>query len=51
MLQLAQLLPQKVLAKHHHDIIQLEALLFGAAGFLKAPKDDYSHLLTKEYLF
>lgn len=38
MLQLAQLLPQKVLAKHQHDIIQLEVLLFGIAGFLKRLK-------------
>jgi hypothetical protein len=34
MFRLAQLLPQKVLAKHSNNFIQLEALLFGVAGFL-----------------
>jgi len=51
MFRLAQLLPQKVLAKHSNNFIQLEALGFGVAGFLTKPKDDYSRMLMKEYLF
>lgn len=47
----AQLLPQKILTKHSNSIIQLDALLFGVAGFLTIPQDNYSRMLMNEYLF
>jgi hypothetical protein len=48
--QLAQSLPVKVWAKHQYDRLQIEALLFGQAGFM-AEKfiDDYPNQLRKEY--
>lgn len=50
--QLAKLLPVKVWAKHQDDILQLEALLFGQAGFLEDRCDDeYPNQLRKEYLY
>lgn len=51
MFQLACQLPQKLLAKHRRDSLQLEALLFGVAGFLEEAKDDYSFQLRKEFQF
>ena len=51
MLQLSTLLPFKILFKHKNNLIQLEALLFGVAGFLNNPKDSYSIKLSKEYNF
>ena len=51
MLQLSNLLPFKVLLKHKNNLLQLEALLFGVAGFLNNPKDNYSIKLSKEYQF
>jgi len=49
----AQNLPQKILAKHKDNILQIEAMLFGTAGFLEniEPKDDYSTSLTNEYQY
>jgi len=42
-----------ILLKHADHLFQLEALLFGQAGFLTAPKysDDYTQALSKEYAF
>jgi hypothetical protein len=49
---LAKSLPVKVWAKHQDDILQLEALLFGQAGFLEDKHDDeYPNQLRKEYLY
>lgn len=50
-LQLAQALPLRVLRKHSDKLVQLEALLFGVAGFLDEDRDDpYYLLLKREYL-
>ncbi len=51
-LQLTQSLPYKILLKHSDRLDQLEALLFGQAGFLDDICDDeYSKQLKKEYEF
>lgn len=56
-LQLAKNLPLKVLQKHRHNLLQMEALIFGVAGFLNNPEDDpehwddYRHSLRKEFHF
>lgn len=50
MLQLAQLLPYKVLRKHVDKLVQIEALLLGQAGFIeKVKEDEYTKLLKREY--
>lgn len=51
MLRLAQGLPLKILHKHRDNLFQLEALLFGQAGLLDAPVDEYALALQKEYGF
>jgi len=44
--------PLHILAKHKNSLFQIEALLFGQAGFLKNDAgDDYFLKLRKEYLF
>jgi hypothetical protein len=49
-LQLAQSLPYKTILKHADKQIQIEALLFGQAGFLDMPVGDkYYQLLRREY--
>ncbi|MDZ7880193.1 MAG: DUF2851 family protein [Saprospiraceae bacterium] len=49
---LARSLPHRVLAKHKNQLFQLEALLFGQAGFLdKEFADDYLVRLKKEFQF
>lgn len=49
---LAKSLPLKVLAKHKVNLAQLEALLFGQAGFLEDIfRDDYPRQLQEEYAF
>lgn len=49
-LQLAQRLPLKILQKHRHQPQQIEALLFGVAGFLRdEPADEYQAALKKEF--
>jgi len=49
---LAQSLPLNILAKHKNNILQIEALLFGQAGFLEEECiDDYHLVLQKEYQF
>jgi hypothetical protein len=49
---LARSLPHRILAKHKNQLFQLEALLFGQAGFLdKTFKDDYLIRLKKEFQF
>ncbi len=50
-LQLAQSLPYKILMKHSDKLIQIEALLFGQAGFLEeAQEDEYASTLKREYV-
>lgn len=49
-LQLAQSLPYKLLMKHGDRLDQMEALIFGQAGFLKETiQDAYYLLLKREY--
>ncbi len=49
---LARSLPFKYLARHKDNLTQLEALLFGQAGFLENPhKHPYISGLKKEYAF
>jgi len=52
-LKLAENLPLKILLKHSSSLFQLEALLFGVAGFLKniETSDIYWNNLQKEYQF
>jgi hypothetical protein len=49
--QLAQGLPYKVILKQSHSLEQVEALLFGQAGFLtgRQPDDEYLARLRREY--
>ncbi|MEO6167877.1 MAG: DUF2851 family protein [Chitinophagales bacterium] len=50
--RLARAIPVKVLAKHKNNLFQLEALLFGTAGFLDEKfTDDYPNELKKEFSF
>jgi hypothetical protein len=49
---LARSLPVKVLARHKNNLFQLEALLFGTAGFLNEQySDSYPEELRKEWSF
>lgn len=49
---LAQNTPFRILSRHRDDLTQLEAILFGQAGFLTDDfKDAYPSLLQKEYNF
>lgn len=48
--RLAELLPYKIIQKQTENRIQIEALLFGVAGFFdESPKDDYQKELAKEF--
>ena len=49
---MAQSLPLAILAKHKHQLIQVEALLFGQAGLLEADfTEAYPRLLKREFNF
>lgn len=49
---LAQSLPQQLFAKHKDNPLQIEALLFGQAGFLNQKfEDKYPQELKREYQF
>jgi len=49
---LAKSLPQNILAKHKNNPMQIEALVFGQAGFLAGELiDEYPLTLQKEYNF
>lgn len=49
---LARSLPLNIIAKHKNSLFQIEALLFGQAGFLNSKEgDDYYKELRKEYSF
>ncbi|MCP9763459.1 DUF2851 family protein [Lacihabitans soyangensis] len=50
-LRLAEVLPYKIIQKHRGNLSQIEALMFGQAGFLDEPNDEYSVSLAKEYQF
>lgn len=50
-LRLARVLPHKILARYKGNTEQMEALLFGQAGFLEDPADDYAKKLFREYCF
>jgi Protein of unknown function (DUF2851) len=48
--QVARSLPLTILARHDNNLFQLEALLFGQAGFLSGEgEDDYALRLKEEY--
>lgn len=50
--KLAQALPYKILQKHRHQPLALEALLFGQAGFLTETfNDSYLQQLQREHQF
>jgi hypothetical protein len=47
---LARSVPVRLLSKHKRSVLQIEALLFGQAGFLDAIfVDEYPRMLQKEY--
>ncbi len=49
---LAQNLQLSVLAKHKNSLKQIEALIFGVAGFLNDDyNNDYIHLMKREFVF
>lgn len=49
---LAKSLPQNILAKHKNNPLQIEAFIFGQAGFLEGDVvDDYPQKLKAEYNF
>lgn len=49
---LAQSLPQQLFGKHKNNPLQIEALIFGQAGFLNQNfEDEYPNELRREYLF
>ncbi len=49
---LSRSLSSNIIAKHHHNLHQLEALLFGQAGMLEVDiPDAYHQSLKQEYLF
>lgn len=49
-MQVAQHLPLRLLRKEN-DILQILAIIFGVAGRLSKPVDDYSHALKERYLY
>ena len=49
--KLAENLPFSVIRKHKDNLTQLEALIFGQAGFLENPQDAYAKSLKQEYDF
>lgn len=52
MQMLAQSLPQQLFAKHKNNPLQIEALIFGQAGFLNQEfQEAYPQSLKREYLF
>ncbi|UOQ67783.1 DUF2851 family protein [Hymenobacter volaticus] len=53
--RLAKALPLAVIRRHRHDLLQLEALVFGQAGFLEeagaSVEDEYTAALRREFNF
>jgi hypothetical protein len=51
-LQVARAVPLKLLQKHNDNLLQIEAMLFGQAGFLETENtDEYVTNLKREYTF
>lgn len=50
-LKLSQSLSHKVLIKHTEKIEQMEAMVFGMAGFLQTDCDEYALMLQREFDF
>lgn len=50
-LRLAQNVPLKILQKHRNNLLQVEAMLYGTAGFQFEITDDYTSKLKQEYDF
>lgn len=50
-LRLAQNIPLKILQKHRNNLLQVEAMLYGVAGFQFETTDDYTTKLKQEYEF
>jgi len=49
---LAGSLPQQILARHKNNNLQIEALIFGQAGFLNGKMDDkYAQTIQQEYFY
>jgi hypothetical protein len=48
---LAENLPYSIIRKHKDNLLQIEALLYGQAGFLENPEGEYAILLAEEYAF
>lgn len=49
--RLAFLTPLRIVSKHTDHPVQIEALLFGQAGLLESPVDEYHAELCNEFLF
>ncbi|WP_168193923.1 DUF2851 family protein [Pontibacter sp. SGAir0037] len=49
--RLAKALPWQVVRRHQQQGMQVEALLFGQAGFLNEVKDEYSQQQVREFSF
>lgn len=49
--RLSQVLPFSIIRKYKQHLFQLEALIFGQAGFLSDPIDDYLTRLSKEHKY
>lgn len=47
----ARRLPLKHLLKHSDSELAIESMIFGVAGFLETPVDEYSSVLAKEFFF
>ncbi len=47
--RLVEIIPFKAIRKHANDSVQIEAMLFGVAGMLSEPTDEYANLLQREY--
>jgi hypothetical protein len=49
---MAESLPVNILAKHHGNLMQIEALLFGQSGMLEKDfEEEYPNTLKKEYTY
>jgi hypothetical protein len=46
---LSKFMPLSILSRHRGSVFQMEALLFGTAGFLEKPGDTYCEALKSEY--
>ena len=50
--KLTRAIPHKLIARHKNNLLQIESMLFGQAGFLQdIYKEDYPAQLRKEYRF